>query len=173
MRAAPRSSALHRARAAPARSRSRPRCHGRAPEGLAHAWSEGSPIRKRKTLTISVKEISLHPDGCTACNVRTARRDAQQQRRCGVLNSTRSQGRIKHEDRICTWPRLTGATPGDADGPIRRVRGHRDGLHQTRSPRARRRACDGSLVAEAVLEFGDDLRQASETVAKWRGGGGE
>lgn len=23
------------------------------------------------------------------------------------------------------------------------------------------------LVAEAVLEFGDDLRQASETVAKW------
>jgi hypothetical protein len=28
------------------------------------------------------------------------------------------------------------------------------------------------LVAEAVLEFGDDLRQASETVAKWRGGEG-
>lgn len=26
------------------------------------------------------------------------------------------------------------------------------------------------LVAEAVLEFGDDLRQASETVAKWAGG---
>ena len=26
------------------------------------------------------------------------------------------------------------------------------------------------LVAEAVLEFGDDLRQASETVAKWVGG---
>jgi hypothetical protein len=29
------------------------------------------------------------------------------------------------------------------------------------------------LVAEAVLEFGDDLRQASETVAKWAGGEGE
>ena len=26
------------------------------------------------------------------------------------------------------------------------------------------------LVAEAVLEFGDDLRQASETVAQWAGG---
>jgi hypothetical protein len=26
------------------------------------------------------------------------------------------------------------------------------------------------LVAEAVLEFGDDLRQASETVKKWAGG---
>jgi hypothetical protein len=26
------------------------------------------------------------------------------------------------------------------------------------------------LVAEAVLEFGDDLRQASKTVAKWAGG---
>jgi hypothetical protein len=26
------------------------------------------------------------------------------------------------------------------------------------------------LVAEAVLEFGDDLRQASETVAKWGDG---
>jgi hypothetical protein len=25
------------------------------------------------------------------------------------------------------------------------------------------------LVAEAVLEFGDDLRQASETAAKWTG----
>lgn len=29
------------------------------------------------------------------------------------------------------------------------------------------------LVAEAVLEFGDDLRQASETVAKWAGGEGD
>jgi hypothetical protein len=29
------------------------------------------------------------------------------------------------------------------------------------------------LVAEAVLEFGDDLRQVSETVAKWAGGGGD
>jgi hypothetical protein len=29
------------------------------------------------------------------------------------------------------------------------------------------------LVAEAVLEFGDDLRQASETVAKWAGGEGK
>lgn len=29
------------------------------------------------------------------------------------------------------------------------------------------------LVAEAVLEFGDDLRQASATVAKWAGGEGE
>ena len=29
------------------------------------------------------------------------------------------------------------------------------------------------LVAEAVLEFGDDLRQASETVAKWAGGAGD
>jgi hypothetical protein len=28
------------------------------------------------------------------------------------------------------------------------------------------------LVAEAVLEFGDDLRQDSETVAKWAGGKG-
>ena len=28
------------------------------------------------------------------------------------------------------------------------------------------------LVAEAVLEFGDDLRQASETMAKWAGGEG-
>ncbi|HEY0020584.1 MAG TPA: hypothetical protein VGC13_30070 [Longimicrobium sp.] len=28
------------------------------------------------------------------------------------------------------------------------------------------------LVAEAVLEFGDDLRHASESVAKWVGGGG-
>jgi hypothetical protein len=27
------------------------------------------------------------------------------------------------------------------------------------------------LVAEAVLEFGDDLRHASETLAKWAGGG--
>lgn len=26
------------------------------------------------------------------------------------------------------------------------------------------------LVAEAVLEFGDDLRQASETMEKWVGG---
>lgn len=29
------------------------------------------------------------------------------------------------------------------------------------------------LVAEAVLEFGDDLRQASDTVAKWSGGEGD
>lgn len=29
------------------------------------------------------------------------------------------------------------------------------------------------LVAEAVLEFGDDLRQAAETVAKWASGEGE
>lgn len=29
------------------------------------------------------------------------------------------------------------------------------------------------LVAEAVLEFGDDLRQASETVTKWAGGEGD
>jgi hypothetical protein len=29
------------------------------------------------------------------------------------------------------------------------------------------------LVAEAVLEFGDDLRQASETVAKWAGEAGD
>lgn len=29
------------------------------------------------------------------------------------------------------------------------------------------------LVAEAVLEFGDDLRKAAETVAKWPDGGGD
>lgn len=29
------------------------------------------------------------------------------------------------------------------------------------------------LVAEAVLEFGDDLRQASVTVARWAGGEGD
>ncbi len=29
------------------------------------------------------------------------------------------------------------------------------------------------LVAEAVLEFGDDLRQASQAVAKWSGGEGD
>lgn len=29
------------------------------------------------------------------------------------------------------------------------------------------------LVAESVLEFGDDLRLAAETVAKWAGGEGE
>lgn len=52
------------------------------------------------------------------------------------------------------------APAGDAVGPLRRAGSRRVLLDQALALRLRMRDVDGLLVAEAVLEFGSDLREA-------------
>jgi hypothetical protein len=73
------------------------------------------PIVKRKPSALFVMEIACNPDGCTACNVSAARRNAQRRRRSGVLTPARDhRGGCEPEDRIRARPRRTGAATRDA-----------------------------------------------------------